>query len=73
MKDFAAIGPYVQGRIDAERVPKKVIQMKTEIHPSTLSRFFNGLKPLSDVQLLEVGIAIGEARFEARAKTLIQK
>jgi len=67
VKDFA-VGPYVQGRIDAERVPTKIIQIKSGVHSSTLSRFFNGVQVLSDKQLLEVGIAIGEARTEARAK-----
>lgn len=66
MKTGIAIGPYVLGRLDQLGIPPKVIQSKSRLHPSTFSRFINGINGVKDVQLLEIGIAIGEARVEAQ-------
>lgn len=68
MKDCAALGGYVLGRITAVGVPAKIIILKSGVHQSTFSRFINGRHPVSERQLLDIGIAIGEAQTEARTK-----
>ena len=54
-------GPYVLGRLDAAGVPPKAVSELATIplHPSTLSRFFNGLNDVSDRQLFEIGFSAG--------------
>ena len=59
-----ALGPYVLGRIDQIGVTQKSITQRSRVHPSTFSRFINGTKPISERQLLEIGIAIGSAQAE---------
>ena len=67
MKATMALGPYVLGRIDQIGVTQKFITEKSRVHPSTFSRFINGIKPISERQLLEIGIAIGEANAQQKA------
>lgn len=52
-----------------EGIEPKVLAAKTEIHESTISRFFNGHKDISDEQFFQVGIVIGEMRAERRARS----
>lgn len=64
----ASIGGYVLGRLDAAGVPAKAVADKSRVHPSTLSRFFNGIKNLNDRQLFEIAFSAGLLAAELRQR-----
>jgi hypothetical protein len=51
---------YIFGR--ARDIAVNAIASRSGIHETTLSRFFNAKQNLNPVQLVEIGIAIGELR-----------
>lgn len=55
-------GTWTRGILDAAGIPLKEIAAQSGIHPSTLSRFFNGVKKINERQYGLLCIAIGEAR-----------
>jgi plasmid maintenance system antidote protein VapI len=63
-----ARGVLVRGVLLTEDIAPKVVAAKCRIHESTLSRFFNGIKDVSDDHFLRIGIAIGEARAERKTR-----
>ncbi len=58
-------GGYYSRLMDEYGVQPKTVAIRTGIHASTLSRFFNGKQEVSENQRAQIGIAIVQAGSES--------
>jgi len=63
---MVARGLVARGLLLADDIPPKVVSAKARVHESTLSRFFGGIKDVSEDQYVRILFAIREARDELR-------
>ncbi|BDI29430.1 hypothetical protein CCAX7_14810 [Capsulimonas corticalis] len=52
-------GAYTESVADTFGIPAKELAAKSGVHPSTISRFYSGSKPIKDRTLLRIGVALG--------------